>query len=130
MGIQLSWGDPEKTFILAEFSDPWTWTDYNSADTHGRWMLDSVDRPTDVIVDFTHSQRVPIGAIARFRQMAQNIHPNHGRFLFVKPNPMLVIIGNVMTKLFPQQAEQSAIFETRTEAIAFIYNQAQADSPL
>ncbi len=63
MGINVRWDNEEQTIIQYSFDGRWTWNDLYSALDRVQEMSASVDHRVDAIIDLTHADLMPAGAI-------------------------------------------------------------------
>ena len=120
MPIQVKWFNTSKTIILQSYHTPWTWDNYHASAKEIDQMLDSVDYPVDLIVDFSDGAVLPAKALSHFRRAVMDIHPNRGLVVMVGMNPYLAALQNVLEQMVPHSAARSRIAETLDEAIAII----------
>lgn len=115
MGINVEWGNAERTLLIYTFSAHWEWDEYYEATDRGRDMIASVGHYVDVIFDFDQTRVVPQGALKHFGNSFKGFAdapPNVSRMVVVGATGLLVIIGNVLRNLYPRAA--SNVFEALT----------------
>jgi len=120
MSIHVKWFNTSKTIILQEYHTPWNWKMYHNAAKEIDQMLDSVNYPVDVIVDFSDGAVLPAKALSHFRRAVMDIHPNRGLVILVGMNPYLAALQDVLQQMVPHSTARSRIAETLDEAIAII----------
>ncbi len=122
MGITLTWYDEQKHIILWAYQGRWTADEFDRATEEASQLIDTVDYPVGVIVDFSHSTLMPPNIMMRFRQSAQQAigHPNNTVRVIVGADYYLKIFLNTLFTLAPP-AWYSYFASTREEAAALIY---------
>ncbi len=76
MKINVSWTNNEQTILHYKFANGWSWLELRDIFVEGHAMLDKVNHPVYLIMDFTESKMfAPSGAINQSRHVLSN--PKH-----------------------------------------------------
>jgi hypothetical protein len=118
MGVTVRWYNDEKTIIYYEFTGKWTWAEFEPAYTETLRLMDSVDYKTDFILNMIPAEHIPAGAIQRLKRAADYNHPNMGLAVYVGLHPMIVPLGKIFLKLYPNSAQYYPVDFARTVAEA------------
>lgn len=85
MAMTVEWDNDAKTILCLCYEARWDWDDFTAAEAAMQRLLDSVDHPVDLIFDVSSGSFPPPGAMARFREVTDNPHPNVRYLVFVGP---------------------------------------------
>ncbi len=94
MSISVEWDDQFKRKLIASFRGYWTWEDYREAVDTIHSLMQSHDHEVDLMVDLTHSAKVPVaslrenidrlnetlGTLPRTIRMILVVHPESGKW--------------------------------------------------
>ncbi len=100
--ILLEWDDPSCTTLRYTFVDPWTWDEYHATNPQRDAMFAQTSAILDIILDFTHGQHIPEGAMTHFYAAASWDRPQKGIVAVIGVNTVLRILSNIMEKVSPQ----------------------------
>lgn len=80
MNIKVFWDNDAQTIMRYQFFKGWSWADLRNIFDEGYALLDTVDHPVDVIMDFSEASIfAPSGAINQARHVSNNQrHANLG----------------------------------------------------
>jgi hypothetical protein len=120
MGINVSWGQTDKTYLLVEFAANWTWQDFYAAGTQVRALLQEVDTKIPLIVDFSQIHELPRGILTHFPAAIHNDHPRRGAIYFVGVDTVLSAVGRMLSRMYPKAAATAFVLPTRALAIQHI----------
>jgi|FLYN01.1.fsa_nt_gi hypothetical protein len=114
MGIRVTWGNAERTFINFNFEGDWTWDELERATDQATGMLDSIDYTVDFIMDIRHANQVPKDLMSHAERIASGHHPRRGIMVVVGANRLLRTVGRGLRKLFPE-ATRNVLFAADLE---------------
>jgi hypothetical protein len=117
MGVNVSWGQADKAYLLVEFATNWTWQEFYAAGTQVRTLLQEVDRKIPLIVDFSQTHQLPRGILTHFPAAIQNDHPKRGAIYFVGVDTVLGAVGRMLSRMYPKAAATASVVPTRAIAI-------------
>lgn len=136
MGIQLTWDDsgrvPEKTVILWEFGESWTWADFcqREQETY-EWHMESVPRTIHTIADMQRNNRMPgVEALSSFVHHIKYRPPNRGKVIVVDPGRMMKLLEPIIRRLVPDLSVDYILVDSLDEAYELVLaelNQQETD---
>ena len=113
MPISLSWKDENKTILYLHYLYPWTWDEfYQTRDEAFAW-LDCDTPPVKLILDFTGTSQLPIGAMIHFYNVGKNPHSRVDEVAIVVTNPFMRMYANMYTKLNIKKASMATVYSKR-----------------
>jgi hypothetical protein len=82
-------------------------------------MMDSVSDKVDFIVNMSHTDCVPPGALYRLKKIIEVDHPLQGMVIWVGVNALMDAISDTVMKMFPELAQHYPFEYARTTAEAY-----------
>ncbi len=120
MGINISWSSESKNIIHYVFEGRWDWNDFRHAIKDAADMIDTVNHPVDVIMDFSNASMLPNGAISQVKQaFSTPKHPNINLTVIVGASAFIQSIADLGRKLSRSAAENWSIQFAPTLPAAF-----------
>lgn len=91
MVIDVSWGNPEKTYIYIRVVGKWGWDDYHSSLFRANKLIRTVDHKVCVITHLTnaHAQTLPSNAFAQWSKSLRDTPPNMQTLILVPGRPIV-----------------------------------------
>ena len=83
MTVTAEWDSPEQNRILITFHRPWTWPEFDTANTRMNTLFRSVTHRVDLVLDISDGGLPPSNAMQKFKQVSENQHLNLGRIVVV-----------------------------------------------
>ncbi len=71
MGIVISWYDEEKHILLWQFVGRWTWHDFEQGRREVRNLIEGVEPPVGMIIDFEHTGLMPSDFVPHLSKLSQ-----------------------------------------------------------
>jgi hypothetical protein len=124
MPITFAWGDTNKTILISQVREKWTWNEYYEAKAESREMR--FGRDVHIIMDMTYAIGMPSGAITHFRATARDgsdQSPEEGQVLsmtFVGANRLFRSLSDVVLRLVPSVSTMLYFVDTIDEAYTVI----------
>jgi hypothetical protein len=119
MSVRIEWYDPENTIIYYEFTGHWTWEEFEAAYQQSLAMMKGVSDKVDFIVNMSHTDYVPPGALYHFKKIVEADHPMRGTTIWVGVNALMGAISDTFSSTFPSLAETYPFEFARTTAEAY-----------
>ncbi len=95
-GVRCRWYDDQRTIILIEYTDPWTWEDFHVAWGEVIRMMGSVTNTVDLIVDMRRGPDTPDPEVITHYQAVWDLMPtNVGRILGVGASKFRARMGAI-----------------------------------
>jgi hypothetical protein len=114
--ITAEWFNPEHTAVIVTAKPPWTWDEFYELQQRHQETLNSLGHKVDVVIDLTHSGKLPPNAFTHLRTMRLRSHPNRGMIIMVGFNPYLQTVLNVLAQLNPTTTKRLRLVGTLAEA--------------
>lgn len=117
MAITLSWKNEDESILYLHYMYPWTWEEfYQTRDTAFEW-LDCDTSPVKLILDFTGSEQLPLGAMIHFYNVGKEPHPRVDEVAIVVSSTFLRMYANMYVRLNIKKASMATVYATVEEAI-------------
>ena len=121
MTVQASWDNEDQTIIRTNFVGAWTWGEAHEAADTMNAMMASVDHTVNLIVDVTHSSRVPQFALKEIRAMLLKRSPNADLTVIVGANSVAASLWTTIAQTYGWLFHNSYTFvDTLEEARAHL----------
>lgn len=99
MSVNVSWYDDEKTIIMQEFPEIWTWEEFYDAVERTVELEKQVSHPLYVIGTQPRSGQTPKGNVLPHYNAAIRMHEDHMRYyLIATDNYLTSLLGNIFLK--------------------------------
>ena len=96
MGVQVSWGNDDKTIVHYHFDNNWTWDEFFPAKAQAYAMIEAVNHKVGVILETQHDGVIPPNLLINGRNALRNKHPNATIIVIVVTRPFIrTMIGTV-----------------------------------
>jgi hypothetical protein len=125
MMITAEWFSPQQTAVIVTARPPWAWEDFYALQQRHQKTLDTLDHMVDLIIDFTHSGKLPPNAFRHLRTLRLRAHPNRGLVIMVGFNPYLQTVLNVLAQLNPTTTNRLRLVGTMAEATRLVQESQQ-----
>ncbi len=110
MPIHVDWTNTDTTVIHWRFEKNWTWEDFYAAKQQCLTMVNTADKPIDIILDFGSIPYLPAHTLTHFGlTLRQNIPLHLNRVIVVGANDVLRKVCAILRRLYP--AEMSKVSE-------------------
>lgn len=123
MASTMRWDNPEKTILLFELDDQWTWQELYNLSDEFHALMDSVPHVVDLIFQLPPgSSRVPPGIVAGLPRLIARSHPREGKNIVVGQVPIARSILDLVRRVYGlrQIAEQFHVVDTLEQAYQLI----------
>ncbi|MEM6281182.1 MAG: hypothetical protein AAF787_03235 [Chloroflexota bacterium] len=120
MGINVTWGNPQKTVILQRFKDPWTVEEHRASLLKIGEMVASQPHTVHAIADMTESGFAPARMMVSTRVAESVMQPNSGLLFIVQPTPVIKSIVTAARRFMPRVNSQLQVVATIDEARTII----------
>ena len=123
MGITVRWYDDQQTAILYDVTDRWNWTDVADSIQEAIRLLDSVDHAVHLLVDVRSSTTIPPlnpSGLQRVANAPTMNHPNTGLVILIGPGPLIKILFDMFSRIYPRTAVLYQVVPTMEEAEALM----------
>ena len=101
MPIQVLWENEEQSVVRWHFTDPWTWQDFNAAQSRCHALMDTVPNTIDIILDLRETEHLPPGAFFRSKRHLDMLHPRAGIVVIVGANIVAQHIYKTLGQMYP-----------------------------
>lgn len=126
MGISWHWDNTEETILYEMLEGDWTIEEYHGLVDEAAALLSERDHVVHVILDFTHSHRLPPNLLAGARYAEKKLPSNQGIVVFVKPDAFVKTLINIARQLGFHATEHLYMAATAEEARQVIATHAPA----
>ena len=120
MPTQVYWDNPDKTIIVREMTDDWTWEDYGKAIGEVHQMLSEVDHVVDITVDCRGTYKLPQGALQKLANSNRRYPQNIGQQVIVATSYFLEIFAKMVQQYMPHMRHLFTYVNTVDEAYQHI----------
>jgi hypothetical protein len=118
MPVVLDWYEPEQKNLTYLFSGNWTWEECFAAIDKAIVMLDSLDYPVYLVIDFRLTQHMPVisfDALNRIASAKTNNHPNTRGFIVIGLKHGINTAFSIFRKVFPTPASRYYVVRDAAE---------------
>lgn len=119
MTIDVTWGNPTKTYISVTFGESWTWSEFAAAHPEIDALLDEVEHRVNFLIDMRAGKDIPDRVELRTAKHLMNFtEPNSGVAAIVGAPPylhlmieqvLMPIVGNDAIHLVDSYEEAHAL---------------------
>jgi hypothetical protein len=118
--MKIFWKNPEKTILVREFSETWTWDEFRENVETTRRMFREVEHDIFFIIDARKIRQIPSGALAYFNEANRNVPRHVVMRLYVTHSPYVAKLMTLLTRAVPQNFENFYILNSMEKAEAKI----------
>ena len=120
MPTRVYWDNEEKTIIVREMTDKWTWKDYGQAIQQVHEKLGEVSHTVDIIVDCRETSDLPSGAL-RNLSTSNKVYPqNVGQQVIVATSYFIELFAKMLRDYMPEKQHMFTYVHTMEEAYRHI----------
>jgi len=83
MAITVGWDNSERTVLVYDFSEVWTWDELFQASQEDDDLLEGINYTVHQLFDMRKTRMIPPNPLARMENLAQEIRPTIGLMVFV-----------------------------------------------
>jgi hypothetical protein len=120
MPINAQWDNQSHTIIRYHVQGSWELEEYSRANFHTWTMIDSVEHPVHVIVDFTNANGFPKNLLSFASTTNSQIHPRQELIIGVKIPTYLQTVVGLAVRAFPRLGHNLFFTQTLAEAYDII----------
>lgn len=102
--IHIAWADDRKCAVHWRFEGPWTSNEFFEATRQAEALFVTVNHKVHGIIEFEHNTSFPVNVlkIARYGFSIPSMsNPNVGFQIFVKPPSYVLVILDILGKVYP-----------------------------
>jgi hypothetical protein len=127
LAVNVEWGNPEQTIVVAHYEGKWTWEEFYHANTVDVVaLMQSVPHTVHVISDMSASSGLPMGgAITNARNVINHYPANWGMLVVVSDKMIVSALVNVYHSAF-KTGTGGKTFAAKTLEDAFALVQQEA----
>jgi hypothetical protein len=118
MPIHVTWGNPEKTYTVFEFTGRWTWDDYHGAVKAGYEMVKDVPQTVNILLDIRNSNLFPSNMLSHFRTSMDRPPKQFDLAVVVSNSGFVQAIARIIDTLYGKKGVSFKIVKTIEEAEA------------
>ena len=120
MEVKVSWYDDQKTIIVQEFPDIWTWDEFYDAVNRTVGMEKTVSHPVYVLGTQSPTGKTPSGNILTHYNAAIKMHEDHMRYYIIATDNYLTsLFGNIFLKTTALR-KKTRMVNTFEDALSYI----------
>ncbi len=123
MPVTISWDNPDKTILLYQFENRWTWDELYAALNDAWRLLNEGETPVDIIMDMEHADVIPANAIAQFSKISSALHPRMRTIVIVGGGGMAASLLSIFAKVYGKSSQRYHVVVSREKAYALIHNE-------
>ncbi|NDJ36094.1 MAG: hypothetical protein GYB64_15675 [Chloroflexi bacterium] len=124
MASSVAWYNDEQTILLTRFEDSIRYADLIAVNDHEARLLESVQHPVGIIVDYEGVTRVPQPVLSNLPQLVVNApginHPNARIVVVVRARPSIKLVYDTILTVYTDLANRIAFARDPEEALAII----------
>jgi hypothetical protein len=130
--VRVYWHDEHKTIIYQDFSGEWIAHHYYDIVNKTYRMIDTVDHPVSVILDFTASETSAAKvfssiSISSSGALSAQIHPNQRMIIVLGADQFLKTVFNMWERISPRMVENLHYADGILEALETISHHTSDD---
>lgn len=101
MAIDVSWGNPEKTYVYIKVAGKWGWDEYHHSIFLANNLIRFVDYPVCVITHLTDAQAqlLPSNAFVQWQKSLHDTPPNMRTLILVPGRPIVQVFIDMTHRL-------------------------------
>lgn len=125
MPVTVNWDNDDKTIVRYQLSGAWTPEELFPALDQGAALMNSIDYPVDVILDFAGSTAFPLDKLFAMGRYAEGkTSANQRRVVMVRSLPVLRGLLDTMRRFLPRATRGVYFADTLDDAYALIAREA------
>lgn len=118
--INVKWDDTKPQIIIWEFTAPWDFDEFYTAQQHANLLIDTIDGAVDSIFLVAGSLSIPPAAVSHLRTIILHGHPRHRYAVIVGAKLLVPALMNVLAELIPGFTIQYRLADSRQDAYAVL----------
>ena len=120
MPIDVSWGDPEKTYTIFKFSGKWTWEDYHAGVKAGSELIKDIPYNVNILIDMTTCNLFPNNMLSHFGASMQRPPREFDLAVIVTTSGFVQAFANMIDKVYGKKGTRFKVTKTLEEAHALL----------
>lgn len=125
MTIKLSWDNEERTALLYQFPEKWTWDDFYVIKKQADVMLDELDHSAALIFDMSLTRSIPTGVLSQSKKLLDNAHPHGTPIILVGTSLIIQAMLNLVGKFNLRATELILAVNTVDQAREIVRKRSQ-----
>lgn len=127
MPIEVTWGNPEKTYTVFKFIGVWTWDEYYGAIETGASLIEDVPYKVNILLDMSECRLFPGNLLSHSASTMRQPPRQFDLAVVVSETSFVRVLVTILDRLFSPKGTRFRLAATRTEAEAMFrtYDQAQ-----
>jgi hypothetical protein len=118
--MKVFWNNPEKTILIREYPESWTWDEFRENVETTRQMFKEVQHDIFFIIDARNIRHLPEGALSYINEAHRNTPRHVVMRFFVTNNKYVERIASMLVRAVPQNFENFYIVNSMEKAEAKI----------
>jgi hypothetical protein len=127
MPIEVTWGNPEKTYTVFKFIGTWTWDEYYGAIKKGAELIEPIPYKVNILLDMEECRLFPGNLLSHSASTMRQPPRSFDLAVVVSETSFVRILVTILDRLFSPKGTHFRIAATRAEAEAIFhtYDKAQ-----
>ena len=118
--LDVTWGNPEKTYTVFKFSGRWTWDEYHAAVKKGSTMIQDIPYNVDILIDMSDCKLFPNNMLSHFGASMQRPPREFDLAVIVTTSGFVQTFATIIDKVYGKKGTRFKVVKTLDEAHAIL----------
>jgi hypothetical protein len=116
LALEVTWGNPEKTYTIFKFSGRWTWDEYHAAVKQGTMMIEDISYNVNILIDMTECNLFPNNMLSHFGASMQRPPREFDLAVIVTTSGFVQTFATIIDKVYGKKGTRFKVVKTLAEA--------------
>jgi hypothetical protein len=120
LALDVTWGNPEKTYTVFKFSGRWTWDEYHAAVKKGSTMIEDIPYNVNILLDLSECKLFPNNMLSHFGNSMQRPPREFDLAVIVTTSGFVQTFATIIDKVYGKKGTRFKVVKTVDEAHAML----------
>jgi hypothetical protein len=120
LALDVTWGNPEKTYTVFKFSGKWTWDEYHAAIQKGIDLTEGIPYNVNILLDLSECNLFPNNMLSHFGTSMQRPPRDFDLAVIVTTSGFVQTFATIIDKVYGKKGTRFKVVKTVAEAHALL----------
>jgi hypothetical protein len=118
--LDVTWGNPEKTYTIFKFTGRWTWDEYHAAIQKGVSLIEDIPYTVNILLDLSECNLFPSNMLSHFGTSMQRPPRDFDLAVIVTTSGFVQTFATIIDKVYGKKGTRFKVVKTLPEAHAML----------
>jgi hypothetical protein len=99
MSVNVTWGDPDQSFLVVTFEKPWNWEEFQAGVKQTHVLVKEATHKVHLLLDIRNAGFPPNGAVRRFQDVGDVNDPHIDLVIYIAPRVLAHFVRSINSVL-------------------------------